>query len=151
MPQSRLHSHSIKKTLTAAPCITIHSTTQQKNKKFPCQSPPCRVPPSHPAKTRDSCCAARKRERKSNISFRATRTRDTDTQKVAAVIYGDAGSRARFVLFFDRCCVTSYRWYGGGCVARAGGWVRFCWLLLYAAVSCRRRLASIDCEFHAWE
>jgi hypothetical protein len=85
---------------------------------IPCQSPPCRFPPSHPAKTRDSCCAARERKEKAIFLPRHKNTGYTGVA-VAAVICGVAGSCT--ALFFDRCCVTAYKQDGESCVAP--GWV----------------------------
>jgi hypothetical protein len=95
----------------------------------------CRAPQSHAAKTRDICCAARKR--KKQYSFRITRTRDTP--RVAAVICGVADSCevARLCFFFDSCGVTGVQSDPWCIVLHARGWVR-CVLL----AACRTRRGS---------
>jgi len=86
----------------------------------------CRAPQSHAAKTRDICCAARKR--KKQYSFRITRTRDTP--RVAAVICGVADSCevARLCFFLTAVVLLEYRVIRGVlCCTHAGGCDAFCW------------------------
>jgi hypothetical protein len=115
------------------------STEQSSRDNYPL----CRVPPSsHPAKTRDSCCAARKRVK---AIFLPHHKKYGIHNSIAAVICGVAGSCAGCAGFVFLTAVVELRTDDTGAVR--------CDLLAAVVrvgdvqVDWTRLVASIDCEY----
>ena len=103
------------KILTAAPCITTPPTQQRSSRD---SYPFCRIPSSHPAKTRDSCRATNV-EGESSTPFR----KNTDyTMMPCRLQLVELRIVAR-LCFFDSCGATEHGKLTC-CVLHEGGWVR---------------------------